>query len=112
VYVSIGLAHPATHLMLHSMFELHESLANAPEARPQMVHGLAGALPALAREALKQSLHVLNHHTEIPQSLLHCALPVCCGDFMMVVIPHKRHRYFPESSFQCPQEIEENSALI
>jgi hypothetical protein len=34
VYISIGLAHPATHLMLHAMFELRESLANATEALP------------------------------------------------------------------------------
>jgi hypothetical protein len=31
---------------------------------------------------------------------------------MMVVLRHKRHRYFPEGSFQYPQEIKEKSALI
>jgi hypothetical protein len=61
-----------------------------------MVHGLAGALSALARNALKQALHILNHCADVLQSVLHCALRICCGNFIMVVISQKHHRYFPE----------------
>jgi hypothetical protein len=31
---------------------------------------------------------------------------------MMVLLRHKRHRYFPEGSFQYPQEVNGKSALI